>query len=360
VNLRKSIRRPVMTRSKPLALGVVLLGSACFGIALSGCGSSAATKHNAPATVEDQVAAEVHKASACTKVVRSFSALAKNLGVSGSSVATISSTKESLHELAETSTDAQKYTITRLIQVLSKLETVTTKALEDNYSGAHRELPILGAESKELIEKVLTICGKKEVPKSTGGESQSTAAATPTPTAEASAPPNCREAAVAAASTCELEGTTVLVAHGHNELKLRTLAARIEGIRTASSFSSGVGTTTAHGIFLVISLHLTNMASAPQVFDGIDAKQVALSVSKHYYGESFAAENESDKQSFITNEEPIQPGESKTGDLVFDVPPSVVHEVRTLPESGLFIGNFGDNEIEGTPSGTGLITTKGA
>lgn len=333
------------------------------GLLLSGCGSSGSSKtaigQNAPSQAEDQVAAEVHKASACTKVVRSFSALAENLGVSGSSVATISSTKESLHELAETSTDAQNYTITRLTQVLSKLEMVTNKALEDNYSGAHRELPILGAESKELIEKVLVICGKKEVSKSTGGESGSTASSPPPTTTEASGPPNCREATVATASTCELEGTTVLVAHGHGEVRLSTLAARIEGIRTTSSFSSGVGTTTAHGVFLVISLHVANMASTPQVFDGVGEKQVALSVSKHYYSESFEAENESDRQSFITNEEPIQPGESKTGDLVFDVPSSVVNEVQALPESGLFIGNFGDNEIEGTPSGTGLITTKG-
>ena len=337
-----------MTRSKPLALGVVLLGSACFGIVLSGCGSSGSSKpavqHNAAGQAEAKAA---RKASACSTVIRALGALGQKVNL-----ASIGNTKESLHGLAASSTGTNLYTINRLTQVLSRLERFAEKGEKANYSE-------IGADVGELTGKVLAICGKKEVPKSTGGESQSTAAATPTPTAEASAPPNCREAAVATASTCELEGTIVLVAHGHNELKLRTLAARIEGIRTASSFSSGVGTTTAHGIFLVISLHLTNMASAPQVFDGIDAKQVALSVSKHYYGESFAAENESDKQSFITNEEPIQPGESKTGDLVFDVPPSVVNEVRTLPESGLFIGNFGDNEIEGTPSGTGLIITKG-
>jgi hypothetical protein len=36
------------------------------------------------------------------------------------------------------------------------------------------------------------------------------------------------------------------------------------------------------------------MASIPKVFDGVGEKQVALSASKHYYGESFEAENEID------------------------------------------------------------------
>jgi|SRR5665213_907198 len=349
---------------KPWVLRLAVI--VAVGLPLSSCGSSGNSKtaigQHASSQTEDQVASEVRKASSCTKVIHSFSALAKNLGVSGSSVATISSTKENLHELAEVSTGAATYTISRLTQVLSRLEKVTNKALEQNYSEAHRELPILGAESSELIGKVLAICGKSQVSGGAHGESHPTTspAATPsTPTAEASGTPNCREAAVQTASTCELEGATVLVAHGHSEVRLRTLGARIEGIRTVSSFSNGVGTTTAHGIFLVISIHVTNMASSPKAFDSVGEKQVALSVSNHYYSEAFDAENQRDSRSFITNEEPIQPGESKTGDLVFDVPASVVDQVRTLPDSGLFVGNFGDNEIKGTPSGTGLITTKG-
>jgi uncharacterized protein YceK len=319
-----------------------------LGVLLTGCGTSTnsntAAQHNAAGQAEAKVA---RKASACSMVIRALGALGQKVNL-----ASIGNTKESLHGLAESSTGTNVYAINRLTQVLSRLERFAEKGEKANYSE-------IGAEIGELTEKVLAICGKKEVSKSTGGESQSTTAATPTTTAEASGRPNCREPAVETASTCELEGTTVLVAHGHGEVRLSTLAARIEGIRTTASFSSGAGTATAHGIFLVISLHVTNMSATPKAFDGTGEKQVALSVSKHYYGESFQAENEIDHQSFITNEEPIQPDESKTGDLVFDVPPSVVGEVETLPESGLFIGNFGDNEIEGTPSGTGLITTKG-
>lgn len=330
-----------------------------FGIILSGCGSSGNSKTVAEHKVASEAEHKVGSELACTSVVASLSTIGTSLNISSSSLANVSSTKEHLHELATYSSEADKYTIGRLTEVLSRLEVAIEKASGGNYPEANGALTGIGDEMKELIPKILMICGKSPVSHSASGGSQSTTSTTPSTTTEASGEPNCREAAVQTALTCELEGTTVLVAHGHGEIRLSTLAARIEGIRTTSSFSSGVGTTTAHGVFLVISLHVTNMASTPQVFDGVGEKQVALSVSKHYYSESFEAENESDKQSFITNEEPIQPGESKTGDLVFDVPSYVVNEVRTLPESGLFIGNFGDNEIEGTPSGTGLITTKG-
>lgn len=333
-------------RWKWCALVALTVAAALF---LSGCGSSghsqSAHADNAAGQAEAKVA---RTASACTTVIRALGALGQKVDL-----ASVGNTKESLHGLAESSTGTNVYTINRLTQVLSRLERFAEKGEKANYSE-------IGAEVGELTGKVLAICGKKEVPKSTGGASQSTTATTPTKTTEASAPPNCREAAVATASTCELEGTTVLVAHGHGELRLGTLAARIEGIRTTPSFSSGAGTATAHGIFLVVSLRVENLASTPKKFDGVGEKQVALSASKHYYGESFEAENEIDRESFITNEEPIEPGESRVGDVVFDVPPSVVAEVETLPESGLFIGNFGDNEINETPSGTGLITTKGA
>src|SRR5665213_334978 len=157
---------------KPWVLRLAVI--VAVGLPLSSCGSSGNSKtaigQHASSQTEDQVASEVRKASSCTKVIHSFSALAKNLGVSGSSVATISSTKENLHELAEVSTGAATYTISRLTQVLSRLEKVTNKALEQNYSEAHRELPILGAESSELIGKVLAICGKSQVSGSCGAD----------------------------------------------------------------------------------------------------------------------------------------------------------------------------------------------
>ena len=47
----------MMRRSKLLALGVVLLGSACFGIILSGCGSSGNTHGESQSTTTPQTSA---------------------------------------------------------------------------------------------------------------------------------------------------------------------------------------------------------------------------------------------------------------------------------------------------------------
>jgi hypothetical protein len=77
------------------------------------------------------------------------------------------------------------------------------------------------------------------------------------------------------------------------------------------------------------------------------------------YTEDFHAENQADAQSFVTNNSAIQPGESTTGDLVFDVPPAAAARATNDPRDVLIIGNFGDDLSQQQPSKLGLVALKG-
>jgi uncharacterized protein YceK len=173
-----------------------------LGILMSGCGTSAksttasgqksASELRASAAAN---AADLHKAEACIAVIGSFSHL--SLKNSNAGVANISRTKEHLHELATYSSPNQQYTIGRLTEVLSRLEEAIEKASAGNYAEANGELTGIREEVKELVPKVVSICGKSASSTSTSGETQSTPAPETT-TPEGNVP----AAAAALASIC--------------------------------------------------------------------------------------------------------------------------------------------------------------
>jgi hypothetical protein len=125
--------------------------------------------------------------------------------------------------------------------------------------------------------------------------------------------------------------------------KLRTLSAKVNGVSTASSYSAASGTITAvaHGRFVTVNLTVTNRLDSPQQFDGGTTGQVALSVRGKTYTPSFDAENEADQSSFMSanNSAPIQPGESQSGDVVFDVPSTAVN--IALAHGAVIVTDFG-------------------
>ena len=188
----------------------------------------------------------------------------------------------------------------------------------------------------------------------------STATATTTAAATPSGPPNC--AAVEFRAThCTLSGVNFTVAHGTQTLEMKTLAANIAGVRTASTVSNNGISATASGEFLIITIHVLNKADSPETFDGGGfQQQTQLELDGKSYTEDFHAENQADAQSFVTNNSSIQPGEAVNGDLVFDVPPADAAKATTDPRDVLIIGNFGDDLSQQQPSALGLIAIKGA
>jgi hypothetical protein len=90
-----------------------------------------------------------------------------------------------------------------------------------------------------------------------------------------------------------------------------------------------------------VTIAVTNTTTSPQTFDeGSSTSQAALQIGKNTYSVSFDAENTNDPSSFVTNDNPIQPGETRTGNADFDVPTSAAQ--RVYKHGGLFVTDFGE------------------
>lgn len=189
----------------------------------------------------------------------------------------------------------------------------------------------------------------------TNGTGTGTTSSTP------SGPPACSTVDLQTAKTCDLSGTSIRIVHGSALLRLKTLKVHVASVHTTSNVSAGSGfSSTAKGIYLIVTLTVTNTSNSPQTFDDVSANQTSLNLNGTSYGEAFDAENTNDPNSFITNNNGIQPGESQTGDVIFDIPPRKAAEAMSGDRSGLFVGNFGDDLSQSLPSGIGFITLKGA
>ncbi len=216
------------------------------------------------------------------------------------------------------------------------------------------------------VAVVFTGCGTtKTVTEKTPPPAASvTTPSTTTTTTAAAGPTPCATANIAHGTTtgsCTLKaGVVVHYAPRSMPLHLKTLIARVVGVRGASTVSNGSNiTSTANGQYLIVTLSITNIMSSPASFDGVGGNQTMLEADEKTYTEAFKAENEADPNSFVTNNESIQPGESKTGDVIFDLPPSIIKKVLGGEKGGVFIGNFGDDLSSELPSGVGVISLEG-
>jgi hypothetical protein len=135
------------------------------------------------------------------------------------------------------------------------------------------------------------------------------------------------------------------IAHQSNAVHLKTLTARVIGVSTAETLSGSTGSATAIGRFVVVSLAIANQADSPESFDRIGAEQTRFVGNGKSYSEDFNAENGGDPRSCVRaamTATSIQPGESATCDVVFDLPASAIERART-DRFSLIVANFGDN-----------------
>jgi hypothetical protein len=128
---------------------------------------------------------------------------------------------------------------------------------------------------------------------------------------------------------------------------------------TAPSVSSEASAAKAHGTFVIATVELTNREHSPQAWA---SKQSSLLVGGNSYEEAFEAENGKDQHSLLwtsgaTNN--IQPEETRTGDLVYDVPSSALH---TLEREGgaIAIRDFGEENENEEAYGGELLLPKGS
>jgi hypothetical protein len=146
----------------------------------------------------------------------------------------------------------------------------------------------------------------------------------------------------------EYPGLRLAAVSRHSTLHLTTLSARVLETRTARSFSvPQVHAAIARGLYLVIGLKITNLTDSPRSFNtnhATSTTQTQLIVGRNTYNDAFKAENTVDPHSFLTQASRlIKPHESRTGDVIFDLPPAVARGIAAgkAKEAGLAISNFG-------------------
>jgi hypothetical protein len=131
------------------------------------------------------------------------------------------------------------------------------------------------------------------------------------------------------------------IAYLDQTLHLETMDARVEGITTADTVGARYIQEKASGIFVVIELEITNQTSSPRDLS-FNNNIAVLEVNGNTYTEDFDAENQSDQKSFISQGEPIQPGVTQVGHVIYDVPQEIANNVLSDTTNGaLLIPEFG-------------------
>ena len=148
------------------------------------------------------------------------------------------------------------------------------------------------------------------------------------------------------ARVCKFLGRPVNYTPRQETLQLKTLTAKLVGVRAAP--------VTASREYLIATLNIKNDSTSPHTFGSSGTTQTFLVAGGKEHNEAVNAEK-NDPNSFVTKNEPIQPGASKTADVIFAVPPSVATKVIAQKDGGLFIGNLGDDLSKHLRSRVGLI-----
>jgi hypothetical protein len=125
---------------------------------------------------------------------------------------------------------------------------------------------------------------------------------------------------------------------------------------TAPSVSS-FSTVKAHGTFVIVTVEVENRERSAQMWD---SKQSSLLVGGSTYEEAFNAENGPDEHSLVWStlfSRKLQAGETKTGDLVYDLPHSAM---ESLEHEGAVVAirDFGEENENKEAYGGVLIVPK--
>jgi hypothetical protein len=169
-------------------------------------------------------------------------------------------------------------------------------------------------------------------------------------TEETSAPAQCdavdiyRTVAEKGAVECLQDGRRYRIRAPDRRLRLRTLTAEFVGYTTEDSISSdGGSTTTPSGRFVVVTLHITSEVRSTQSFGGAEG-QTLLTIDETEFSEA----------SFSTARQSIQPGETLTAKVVYDVPAKLLGR---LEENGaVTIVDFGAGVTDAKIAGAFLVT----
>jgi hypothetical protein len=160
--------------------------------------------------------------------------------------------------------------------------------------------------------------------------------------------------------SCVSQGTPTILVGKSTTLALRTMSVALTAVRTASRYTLAVrgqapGAVKAKGVFIVLTITVTNDTHAAHVFNS--QNQVVLEINDNPNAPIEFVDRRLGFGALLAGPT-IHPRLSVTGDLLFDVPKSAL---RTFPaKSGLALVNFGQNTSSGLVSQLGVFDMTGA
>lgn len=151
-------------------------------------------------------------------------------------------------------------------------------------------------------------------------------------------------------------GNVFKVANRSSKLGLQELDVSIETVETADVLND-VGLEKANGIYLIFGLSVTNKLDVPVPFAGSFAGDQVLYTTRegNSYTPDFDASNGGDTDSFVWQAEDIQPGNSQSGTVIFDVPKKAAKAVDS--DGNLAVVNFSDADRRRARLPVGVIRT---
>jgi hypothetical protein len=142
---------------------------------------------------------------------------------------------------------------------------------------------------------------------------------------------------------CDVKGFTISVANRAHRLSVGEYDVRFVGLRTVTTLHTRSGRTLrANGKFVIVTLSVKNKLSAPRAFDQRSAL-VSLLVDKKNFTENRDAEGDPSIDSFRLRGRVMQPDETDTGTIVFDLPAEHANNVYARGSDLVFINFSGES-----------------
>jgi hypothetical protein len=156
--------------------------------------------------------------------------------------------------------------------------------------------------------------------------------------------------------SCVTQGTPTIVVGRSTTLKLKTMSTALTAVRTAEHYTYGGRTSKAEGVFIMLTVTVTNNTSTPRVFN--PENQVVLAIDNNpNFLNNFLPQHLTLRE-LEAGGPIVRPGQSTTGVLVFDVDKSTL---GSFPgKAGLAFVNFGQNADKGLVTQLGIIDLAGA
>ncbi|HEX6116263.1 MAG TPA: DUF4352 domain-containing protein [Solirubrobacterales bacterium] len=164
------------------------------------------------------------------------------------------------------------------------------------------------------------------------------------------------ESVLGSGGTCSAAGTEYVVADYGEELELDTLTAKIDAIEETGTVRGDYlkPRRSKNGVYAVATLSITNPGNGTQLFDDF-GEQARLVAGTQTFSEPFNVLNGVATDSFLWQAKKIKPGDTVSGDVVFDIPEAAAEELDA--NGAVQVLNFGDEGNLRRADQIGLLRT---